>query len=61
MLGLSSLSSKVLATDKGNPAAAAAVPGAELLRISCSVHAREQRDDLLELTCNVFRKVDSGG
>lgn len=61
MLGLSSLNSKVLATDKGNPTAAVAVPGTELLQISCSVHAREQRDDLLELTCNVFRQVDSGG
>lgn len=59
MLGLSSINSKVLATDKGNPAAA--VSDTELLRISCSVHARKQRDDLLELTCNVFQKVDSGG
>lgn len=59
MLGLSSINSKVLATDKGNPAAA--VSDTELLQISCSVHARKQRDDLLELTCNVFQKVDSGG
>lgn len=59
MLGLSSINSKVLATDKGNPAAA--VSDTELLRISCSVHARKQRDDLLELTWNVFQKVDSGG
>ena len=59
MLGLSSINSKVLATDKGNPAAA--VSDTELLQISCSVHARKQRDDLLELTWNVFQKVDSGG
>lgn len=59
MLGLSSINSKVLATDKGNPVAA--VSDTELLQISCSVHARKQRDDLLELTWNVFQKVDSGG